>query len=397
MRYGKSIWLSSLALAMACGARTELSVEPVSSESGGMPPIASGGAAGSPIASGGVAGSPIASGGVAGSPIASGGVAGSPIASGGVGGAPIRTRCTLAPDDPRVAGIQPDQIASLDGADFVEGDVVSYRWTLRAEDCDAVVKNAEFILKGVTTQVVRFQPSRPAPYHFTLEVTGRGGDQATCELEVPVEGVGLRTELCWDTSTSADIDLYLHTPQNKAPWFKQGSLDVNDGLDGTTCNTSNASSAFRGLPRVDWGYPDSPLEACNTPSFQGFLALGRCPNPRASLDNNSSTSGDTGTTGTTERMQIDGPRDGESFRVMAQNFSNSPAQPRLFVYCSGERVAAFEAPAVPANFQAPSDRGFGLMWRIADIATRRDAQGKTLCSASPVLDRPAISINDPSY
>lgn len=383
MRYGKLVWLSSFALGTACGARTELNVEPAAGESGGAPSTGSGGVAGTPATSGGSA------------PIASGGS--TPIASGGVAGGPIRTRCTLAPDDPRVAGIRPDQVVTLDGADFVEGDVVSYRWTLKAEDCDAVVQNAEFILKGVATQVVRFQPSRPAPYHFALEVTGRGGDHATCDLEVPVEGVGLRTELCWDTSTSADIDLYLHTPLNTAPWFRPGSSQVEDGLDGTTCNTSNSSWVLRGEPRVDWGYPDSPLEACNTPSFQGFLGIGRCPNPRASLDNNSSMPGMTGTTGTTERMQIDSPLEGQRFRVMAQNFNNAPAKPRLFVYCSGERAGAFEAPANPLNFQDPAPRGFGLMWRIADIGTRRDARGKTLCSVTPVLDRPPISFDDPTF
>jgi hypothetical protein len=369
MRYGKLAWVSFFALEMACGARSGLDSEQAIGGSGGRPPIASGG------------------------------VAGMPIASGGEAGAPIRTRCTLAPDDPRVAGIRPDQIATLDGADFVEGDVASYRWTLRAEDCDAVVQNAEFILKGVTTQVVRFQPSRPAPYHFTLDVTGRGGDHASCDLEVPVEGIGLRTELCWDTSTSADLDLYLHTPLNKEPWFRPGSTDVVDGLDGTTCNTSNASWQLRDKPRVDWGYPDSPLEACNTPSFQRFVgALGRCPNPRASLDNNSTIGPSMeGTTGTTERMQIDSPRDGESFRVMAQNFNNAPAKPSLFVYCSGERAGSFEAPAIPLNFQAPSGNGFGLIWRVADIATRRDATGKILCSASAVSDRPPISYNDPTF
>ncbi|HWA77270.1 MAG TPA: hypothetical protein VG937_33275 [Polyangiaceae bacterium] len=370
MRYGKVVWLSSLAFAIACGARTELESAPGSggTGTGGVPPIASGG------------------------------VAGTKTASGGVAGAPVRTRCTLAPDDPRVMGIRPDQIAKLDGADFVEGDVASYRWTLKAEDCDAVVQNAEFILKGVTTQVVHFQPSRPAPYHFTLEVTGRGGDRAACDLEVPVEGVGLRTELCWDTSLTADLDLYLHSPLNQNPWFKPGSTQVVDGLDGTTCNTSNASWELRGQSRVDWGYPDSPLDACNTPSFQGFLGTGRCPNPRAALDNNqSSTTPTTGTTGTTERMQLDSPRDGERFRVMAQNFNNKPAKPRLFVYCSGERAGSFDAPALPPNFQGPSERGFGLMWRIADITTKRDAQGKTRCSASPVLDRPAISFDDPSF
>lgn len=367
MRFGKVVWLSTVALGAACGARTELEQGAATGGAGGAPIVTSGGTTG-------------------GAPPTTGG------ASGGVAGAPIRTRCTLADDDPRVAGIRPDEIATLDGADFIEGDAVSFKWTLKAEDCDAVVQNAEFILQGATTRVIQFQPSRPAPYHFTLEVTGRGGDHAQCNLEVPVEGVGLRTELCWDTSTSADLDLYLHTPLNREPWFARGSTNIFDGLDGTTCNTSNGVPRLRTEPRVNWGYPESPVQACNTPSFQGFLGIGFCPNPRASEDNNQQIKA-----GTTERIQLDNPRDGERFRVMAQNFDNHVAKPRLFVYCSGLRAGAFEAPAMPANFQGPSATGFGLMWRIVDITTKRDALGKTVCDVAPVVDRPAISFNDPSF
>jgi hypothetical protein len=372
MRSGKAVWVWGVIFSAACGARTELQATPAE---GGV---------------NGTGGLPATGGSTGGTPMTTGGTGGMPMTT--TGGVPIRTRCTLAADDPRVAGIRPDEVATLDGADFVDGDVASYRWTLKAEDCDAVVQNAEFIFKGATTQVVRFQPSRPAPYHFTLEVTGRGGDRATCEIEVPVKGVGLRTELCWDTSTSADLDIYLHNPFNRDPWFEPGSFGVIDGINETTCNTSNAVPMLRDRPRVDWGYASSPVDACNTPSFQGFLSLGRCPNPRASVDNNQSIA-----SGTTERIQLDNPRDGERFRVMAQNFNNAKAKPRLFVYCSGERAGAFEAPSMPANFQGPSMSGFGVMWRIADITTKHDAQGRVVCSAVPVNDRAAVSFDDPSF
>src|SRR6187402_2878778 len=61
---------------------------------------------------------------------------------------PLVMRCELEGDDARVAGIKPDQIATLDGADFVSGDVKSYRWKLHKEDCDAVVQDAQFTLEG---------------------------------------------------------------------------------------------------------------------------------------------------------------------------------------------------------------------------------------------------------
>jgi hypothetical protein len=314
-------------------------------------------------------------------------------AGGGVGGGgapPITTACELVGDDPRVSGIRPDEIASLDADDFVRGDVKSYRWTVRTEDCDAVVQDAEFLLEGADSRVVRFQPSRPSFYHFTLEVTGVGGDHASCNLEVPVEGVGMRVELCWDTSTTTDLDLYLHTPFGRAPWFS-GMSGIADGLDDSTCNTSNCAAELRGETRVDWGYADSPLGACSTPSFEKFLDWGRCPNPRAAEDNNQQIA-----TGTTERMQLDNPREGETFRVMAQNFSNQAAQPHVFVYCGGQRAGAFDAPAVPANFVSVPPGPFGVMWRAADVVTHVDATGKVSCDTMPVSND-AVTIDNPKF
>jgi hypothetical protein len=310
---------------------------------------------------------------------------------GGEGGAPLRTECELVGDDPRVAGIKLDEVSSLDANDFVRGDVRSYHWSVQTEDCDAVVQNAQFKLDGADSQVVKFQPSRPAFYHFTLDVTGVAGDHASCKLEVPVEGVGMRVELCWDTSTTTDLDLYLHTPFDREPWFIAGSTDISSGLNDTTCNTSNCSAALRGLARVDWGYPESAPSACSTPSFEGFNAIGHCPNPRAADDNNQDLAN-----GTTERVQLDNPGDGETFRVMAQNFDNDRAQPHVFVYCGGERAGAFEPPDMPPNFVAAQPGGFGVMWRATDVTTHIDANGRFSCSAVPVSNA-ALTIDEPKF
>lgn len=304
---------------------------------------------------------------------------------------PVSTNCQLVGDDPRVAGIEPDRVASLDGADFVVGDVKSYHWALQMEDCDAVVQNTQIVLQGVDSRVLQFQPSRPGSYHFTLEVTGAAGDHSSCKLEVPVAGVGMRVELCWDTSTMTDLDLYLHTPFDRAPWFTPGSFDLASSLNGTTCNTSNAAARLRNLPRVDWGYGDSLLNACNTPSFQAFLGIGRCPNPRAADDNNQSIA-----TGTTERMQLDNPGNAQRFRVMVQNFENQPARPHVFVYCGGQRAGAFDAPSIPANFVASDPGIYGVMWRAADITSNVDASGKVSCDATPVAER-ALTIDDSGF
>jgi hypothetical protein len=348
-------------LVLSCGARTGL----LSDSDQDLPPRNAGGqlsAGGSPNNSGGRA-----------------------TGGGGSGGVtivppPVKTNCQLSGDDPRVAGIKPDEIARLDGADFVIGEVASYHWTVQMEDCDAVVQNAQIILQDVDSRVLTFQPSRPAFYHFTLEVTGVGGDRTSCKLEVPVKGVGMRVELCWDTSTTADLDLYLHTPLNQSPWFTPGASNIRTGLNGNTCNTSNGAAELRnGLARVDWGYADSALSACNTPPFQAFSSSGRCPNPRAADDNNQELA-----TGTTERMQLDAPTDGQRFRVMVQNFNNAPARPHVFVYCGGERSAAIDAPTMPINFVAQPEGVFGVMWRATDITTRVDPSGKVWCQTETV-------------
>jgi hypothetical protein len=424
---GHAGWL--LLFALGCGARSGLFIDSESSSdssdeagAGGMPVagrgMTSGGLAGlGPSGGAGTSGAGRAGGGLGGggagragsgsggglggtalggaggiSGAGRGGVGGGGVAGGGFGGGgapPLTTACELVGDDPRVAGIRPDEVASLDADDFVRGDVKSYRWTVRTEDCDAVVQDAEFLLEGADSRVVRFQPSRPSFYHFTLEVTGLGGDHASCNLEVPVEGVGMRVELCWDTSTTTDLDLYVHTPFGRAPWFS-GS-DIIDGLDDSTCNTSNCTAVLRGEPRVDWGYPDSPLSACSTPSFEDFLDLGRCTNPRAAEDNNQQIA-----TGTTERMQLDNPREGETFRVMAQNFSNQVARPHVFVYCGGQRAGAFDAPAVPVDFVSNFPGVFGVMWRAADIVTHVDAAGKIWCDAWPV-STDALTVDNPQF
>lgn len=315
-----------------------------------------------------------------------------PEGKGGEGGAPAFTmRCELVGDDPRVAGIKPDEVTTLDAAQFVVGEVAAYEWKLLPEDCDAVVQNAEFVLQDGGSRFAKFQPSRPSLYHFTLQATDPSGRKASCELAVPVKGVGMRVELCWDTSTTTDLDLYLHQPFDSAPWFTPGQELLATALTNATCNTSNCSAVLRDQPRVDWGFADSPLSACATPSFEDFVSSGRCNNPRAAEDNNQTIA-----SGTTERMQLDNPEDGQVFRVMAQNFSNTPAKPRVFVYCGGEGRGAFEAPAEPPDFVSPLPGVYGVMWRAADITTQVDAFGNVSCQAAPV-GAGAVTVDDPRY
>lgn len=308
---------------------------------------------------------------------------------------PLELDCPTSNDDPRLPHIEPEGITELDARAFVIGGARSLRWSLVEEDCEAIVPRAGYLLSDPSEPVARFQPSRPSPYRFRLQVVGLNGEMKSCEFTLPVQGRGMRVELCWDTSTSTDLDLYVHTPLNQAAWFSPGTFDVIAGIDATTCNGANCTAELRfGKERPMWGYPDSPLSACAAgPNAADFKALGRCPNPRAGDDNNQQIA-----SGTTERVQLDNPRSGERFRVMAQNFNNGEAAPHVFVYCGGERAGFADPPAQPPRFRGDSAFGFGVMWRALDVTTSVDANGRTTCTVSP-LGAPdfGVTINDSRF
>ena len=114
------------------------------------------------------------------------------------------------------------------------------------------------------------------------------------------------------------------------------------------CGWHNCEANIRGssplsgapVPRADWGYGTSLLAECeNGPQGDTWRALGACSNPRLDIDNNLSEG-----TGVPENINVDRPRDGETFRIMVQNFSGTRARPLVNVYCAGRRVATLGAP-----------------------------------------------------
>lgn len=307
--------------------------------------------------------------------------------------------CPTTLDDPRLPLVEPERQTVIDGSQFVEGVARSFRWTVEEEDCDAIVPSEGYVLKGANTAKVAFQPSRPAPYKLKLEVTGVRGEHESCELRVPVRGRGMRFELCWDTSTLTDLDLYLHTPFDTLPWLSPSASGVVDGINGTTCNLANCTADLRfKKPRTNWGYADSPLSACDAgPAAPQFRAKGICPNPRAGLDNNQDLA-----EGTAERIQLDNPKHGQRFRVMVQNFDNGAATPHVFAYCAGQRAGAVEAPNDPPLFRAANPGRFGVMWRAFEVVPQVDGAGNTLgCSVTalqaPNSSRLDVTIDDPRF
>jgi len=320
--------------------------------------------------------------------------------AGGSAGAPamLKLNCPTGPNDPRLPRLNPGIPTAVDGRLFASG-AVSWHWELVREDCDAVVVDPEFVLQGSESSVMTFQALRPSPYHFTLTVRGAAGEAGTCRLELPTQSRGMRVELCWDTSQNTDLDLYLHNPFDQAPWYTAGSSSIIEGVNGTTCNVVNCTAELRLMqPRADFKYPDSPMSYCvGGPAPQEFQMLGRCPNPRSGQDNNQSLA-----TGTAERIQIDAPLAAQSFRVMVQNFSNTPAAPHLYVYCGGAKMADVAAPPFPPSFVGSNPTSFGVMWRAVDIAPNVNAAGDTVDCAvtrpqSPLGQTPYVTIDDPSY
>ena len=388
-------------LLLACGARTGLEEEPVAG-SGGQSDGGASGSAGAPSAGAPSAGAPSA-GAPAGGTFNSGGggAGGAPFAGGGSGGSPIALtlKCPTGPDDTRLPQFPLGIATPVDGTRFVFGPVAKWHWDLVREDCDAVVANPEFVLQGADLPQLTFQALRPSPYHFVLTVVGVGGDTGSCKFEIPTQNRGMRVELCWNTSQDADLDLYLHNSTDKAPWYAAGSTDIFSGLNGTTCNVANCTANLRlGLTRANFGYPDSPRAYCEAgPSAAEFKALGRCPNPRTGEDNNQTLA-----TGVAERVQLDNPTDGQTFRVMVQNFSNNTAEPHVFAYCAGKKVGEALPPKLPVGFTSPVATGFGVMWRAAEVTPHVSADGTTTsCSitfpASPGGVVPYVTINDPRY
>jgi hypothetical protein len=211
----------------------------------------------------------------------------------------------------------------------------------------------------------------------------------------------MRVELCWDTSTTVDLDLYVHDPSNMAPWFSspQGPLA---SVTNASCNWSNCEANIRGsMGRANWGYANSPLSACEGgPLGPGWRALGFCANPRLDIDNNLVKA-----IGVPENMNVDNPRDGQRFRVMVQNFTGTAARPMVNVYCGGHlRGTIGAAPDTLADFTGASGAtSVGAMWRAADVTVRVDAMGVTTgCDVTPLRPPGArtgywVTRNDPSY
>ena len=190
---------------------------------------------------------------------------------------------------------------------------------------------------------------------------------------------------------SQDLDLFLHRPDDTRIWYPAGA-NANEALPEASCGWHNCEAQIRqpfhpvtGEPtvRADWGYEDSDLSACvNGPQGDQWAVRGSCANPRLDIDNNLSEG-----IGLPENINVDHPRDGQTFRVMVQNFTGTIARPVVNVYCAGARVATYGlAPDEVPDFEGDSGAfDIGAMWRVADITMRVGSDGETVgCDVAAV-------------
>lgn len=290
------------------------------------------------------------------------------------------------PDDPRVPTGTPLNEYRIDGRDFYPGLVSSWRWRISGGPCDTISPRFQsFELSGARTRIALFNPRLSGDYTVTLTIVTEAGTTLQCEWIVHVAGPGLRVEMCYPESETEDLDLFLKQPDHPTTWYLDTSDANHPALD--QCGWHNCEAYIRGsdalgnpVPRVDWGYDDSPLSECiGGPLGERWAELGHCTNPRLDIDNNLAEG-----TGLPENINIDSPRDSETFRVMVMNWSGGTCEPLVNIYCDGRRVATYGAPPdiVPGFEGIPGTDGIGAMWRVVDVTTHVDAAGEVTCDVT---------------
>lgn len=291
-----------------------------------------------------------------------------------------------SPGDPRVPVGEPFAAYPLRGRDFYAGPARSWRWSVQGGPCDDLAPRLEsFELSGATSQNATLTPRLSGDYRVTLAVTAPGGAVLECSWVVHVAGPGLRVEMCYPESETQDLDLFLHRPNDTQEWYVRGGTAFQP-IPEAACGWGNCEAMVRltrhpvtdgPVTRADWGYPSTPLSRCeNGPQGDQWRALGACANPRLDIDNNLSEG-----TGVPENINVDNPRDGETFRIMVQNYSGDRARPLVNVYCGGRRVATYgQAPDLVPRFTGRrGDVSVGAMWRVADVTVSVDpVTGETI-------------------
>jgi hypothetical protein len=297
------------------------------------------------------------------------------------------------PGDSRTPDGTPLAPYSLRGGDFFKEPAQRWSWTVEGGACDTLnLNNPSFVLEGANAETATFTPKLSGDYKVTLTVTPRTGPIFTCTWIVHIQGPGLRIEMCYPESSATDLDLYVKQPGHHTPWFT-GGAHFFTALD--QCSWANCEANLRPgdiqppqtVTRADWGYGPSPLSLCQN-GLQGatWETLGYCSSPRLDIDNNLQEA-----TGVPENINVDAPREGDTFRIMVANFTGAEAHPLVNVYCDGHRAATIGAAPdqLTAFSGTPGNVGIGALWRAADVTTHVNGT-QTTCTVT-VLHPPGSS------
>jgi hypothetical protein len=263
------------------------------------------------------------------------------------------------------------------GASYFKGTAASWSWTVQGGPCDQLFLTTtgmppaqSFTITGGNTANPTMHFTLSGDYTITMTVTDGAGKKSTCTWVQHVNGPGVRVELCWDTTGISDLDLHVHKPNSTTDFFKTaGGADSPDDCDYRNCP---AGSSGPSVP--SWGYTPSPLAQCSGgPLGFAWILDGSCRNPRLDMDN-------VITVGGSENINVDNPKDGESFRPLVHYFGGGPklTHPLVNIYCGGHIKATYgQAPDTVSGFMTSGDWAGGDMWRVADVKAIVNSAGVT--------------------
>ncbi len=296
----------------------------------------------------------------------------------------VLTACPAPGDLPEA---KPFTDYHIDGTNFFgSAGIVKWTWTVEGGPCDKLLAPSQsFQLNGMQTTTISsptasnltFRPTLSGDYTVTVTVKHADGTVESCTFIVHVAGPGMRVELCWEKTGSADIDLHVHKPGSTIPWF-----NTSDDCYYGNCKAGNTLKFGPGGAAL----ANSPLAECSgAPGSAGWQTLGYCGNPRLDIDNIS-------TPGVPENINVDTPLDGQTFRVAVHYYNTGavnalPVHPIVNIYCNGTRLGTYgQVPDQLQNF----DEGFGgnlasPVWRVVDVTTHVNATGVTTgCDLLPL-------------
>ena len=249
--------------------------------------------------------------------------------------------------------------------EYYDSDKVTWEWTMSKGPCDTVLGKTSFTTKaaktleglegdGEETDVVsgvgfsQFKVNFKLSGNYTLhlKITRENGEIYECEWKLKVESNGLRVELCWDTTGPAGTDIDLHLGKNGVTTSWGNIYNTTDNL---ACYYMNCKYDLSEGP--DWGYE-------KTENYDKDGNKGMMRNPRLDMDN-------VVTVGKPENINLDNPKDGDTFRVLVHRFhfnTTFETHPVVNIYCGGTLKATYGVDPQLSGFKDENDS-----WEVVEI------------------------------